>query len=52
MVGVKGVWDCGVLSNARAPKLICDLWRIAFEAADRGEDFCRRSGIGLEPYQA
>jgi hypothetical protein len=37
--GVKGVWDCSALSNARAPKLVCDLWRIAFEAADRGEDF-------------
>jgi hypothetical protein len=37
--GVKGVWDCSALSNARAPKLVCDLWRIAFEAADLGKDF-------------
>jgi hypothetical protein len=51
MVGVKGVWDCGVLSNARAPKLICDLWRIAFEAADRGEDFVQavRDRLGTLP---
>jgi hypothetical protein len=33
------VWDCSALSNARAPKLVCDLWRIAFEAADLGKDF-------------
>lgn len=26
------------LSNSRNPKLVCDLWRIAFEAAGRGED--------------
>jgi hypothetical protein len=26
------------LSNSRNPKLVCDLWRIAFEAADRGDD--------------
>jgi hypothetical protein len=26
------------LSNSRNPKLICDLWRIAFEAAGRGDD--------------
>ena len=26
------------LSNSRNPKLICDLWRIAFEAVGRGED--------------
>jgi hypothetical protein len=36
--GVKGVWDCGALTNARAPKLVCDLWRIAFEATGRGDD--------------
>ena len=36
--GVKGVWDCSALSNVRAPKLVCDLWRIAFEAAGRGDD--------------
>jgi transcriptional regulator with XRE-family HTH domain len=35
--GVKGEWDHGELSKCQAPKLICDLWRIAFEAADRGE---------------
>jgi hypothetical protein len=26
------------LSNSRNPKLVCDLWRIAFEAAGRGDD--------------
>ena len=26
------------LSNSRNPKLVCDLWRIAFETAGRGED--------------
>ena len=26
------------LSNSRNPKLVCDLWRLAFEAAGRGED--------------
>ena len=46
--GVKGVWDCGVLSNALAPKLVCDVWRIAFEAADRGEDFVQAVKDKLE----
>jgi hypothetical protein len=46
--GVKGVWDCGALSNARAPKLICDLWRMAFEAADRSEDLVRAVKDKLE----
>jgi hypothetical protein len=31
--GVKGGWDHGELSKCQAPKLVCDLWRIAFEAA-------------------
>jgi hypothetical protein len=35
--GVKGEWDHGELSKCQAPKLICDLWRIVFDAADRGE---------------
>ena len=26
------------MSNSRNPKLVCDLWRIAFEAAGRGDD--------------
>jgi hypothetical protein len=26
------------LSNSRNPKLVCDFWRIAFEAANRGDD--------------
>jgi hypothetical protein len=30
--------DYGALSNSPNPKLICDLWRIAFEAAGRGDD--------------
>ena len=30
--------DLNKLSNSRNPKLVCDLWRIAFEAAGRGED--------------
>jgi hypothetical protein len=25
------------LSNSRNPKLVCNLWRIAFEAAGRGD---------------
>jgi hypothetical protein len=36
--GVRGEWSHGKLSNARAPKLICDLWRIAFKAAENDED--------------
>jgi hypothetical protein len=36
--GVRGVWDHGELAKCQAPKLICDLWRIAFEAADQGRD--------------
>ena len=36
--GVKGEWDHGELSKCQAPKLVCDLWRVAFEAADRGEN--------------
>ena len=43
--GVKGEWDHGELSKCQAPKLVCDLWRIAFEAADRtpagGSDLIR-----------
>lgn len=35
--GVKGEWDHGELSKCQAPKLICDLWRIAFQAAQRGK---------------
>ena len=30
--------DLSKLSNSRNPKLVCDLWRIAFEAAGRGDD--------------
>ena len=30
--------DYGALSNSRNPKLVCDLWRIACEAAGRGDD--------------
>jgi hypothetical protein len=36
--GVKNEWDHGELSKCQAPKLVCDLWRIAFEAASAGED--------------
>jgi hypothetical protein len=36
--GVKGEWDRGELSKCQAPKLVCDLWRIAFEAADQGKN--------------
>ena len=35
--GVRGVWDCGALCNGENPKLFCDLWRIAFEAASTAE---------------
>ena len=31
--GVKGVWNTGELCNGENPKLFCDLWRIAFQAA-------------------
>ncbi len=30
--------DLSKLSNSRNPKLVCDLWRIAFEAAARGDN--------------
>ena len=30
--------DLSKLSNSRNPKLVCDLWRTAFEAAGRGDD--------------
>jgi hypothetical protein len=36
--GVKCEWDHGELAKCQAPKLICDLWRIAFEAASDGRD--------------
>ena len=36
--GVKGEWDHGELSKCQAPKLVCDLWRIAFDAAAQGNN--------------
>ena len=33
-----GKYDLSALSNSRNPKLVCDLWRIAFEAARQGDD--------------
>ena len=35
---VRGVWDHHDLAKCQAPKLICDLWRIAFEATGQGRD--------------
>ena len=43
--GVKGEWEHGELSKCQAPKLVCDLWRIAFEAASRTPG----RGLGLDP---
>ena len=37
-IDAKGEPDHGELSKCQAPKLICDLWRVAFGAASRGED--------------
>ena len=36
--GVKGEFDGGELCKCQAPKLMCDLWRIAFEAASESKD--------------
>ena len=55
--GVKGVWDHHDLAKCQAPKLICDLWRIAFEAAGQGRDMrhavvdALKTLPGLEPPQ-